>query len=146
LRDPLDANLPVLVAPFRASGLDLAPEPLVAVILSDPDDAKFSAEAVARIFGLTPPEGRLVAALATGQSLAGYARRAAISVNTAKSQLRSVFAKTETSSQSALVGAVLAHPVLRLSESDRVRQAMARSPRLASNGAISPTGAGLPIR
>ncbi len=116
LRDSMENELAVLVAPFRATDLEIGPaQPLVAVMLSDPDGkTQFSGEAIARAYGLTPAEGRLAAALVAGQSMAGYARRAGISVNTAKAQLRSVFLKTEISGQSALVGSVLAHPVLRL--------------------------------
>jgi DNA-binding CsgD family transcriptional regulator len=116
LHDPFGGSLPALVTPFQASGLDIGPlQRLVAIILSDLDGAtEFSGEAIAQIYGLTSAEGRLVAALAGGRSMAGYARRTGISVNTAKAQLRSVFLKTGVSRQSALVGLVLANPVLRL--------------------------------
>ena len=116
LRDPLDTGLPVLIAPFRADGLDLAPaQPLAAVMLSDPDSTRqYCAEAIARAFGLTSAEGRLAAALAAGQTMAGFARRTSLSINTAKAQLRSIFLKTGVSQQTALVGLILSDPVLRL--------------------------------
>lgn len=54
------------------------------------------------MFDLTPAETRLALRLATGEGLAESAAGLGISVNTAKSQLRSIFAKTDTRRQSQL--------------------------------------------
>lgn len=116
LRDPLDASLAVLIAPFRSVSLDLGPMlPTAAVVFSDPDQPPAaSAEAIAGAYRLSPAEARLAAALVNGHSLPSHARQAEISVNTAKAQLRSIYAKTGLTSQTQLVGAIRANPVLRL--------------------------------
>jgi DNA-binding CsgD family transcriptional regulator len=116
LRDPLDSNLAVLIAPFRSMDLCFGPmQPVAAVIFMDPDTATFPpARDIAAVYGLTPAEGRLVAALARGRNLVEAARENGIRPNTAKTQLRSVFLKTGFERQTDLVAAVLGHPILRL--------------------------------
>lgn len=116
LRDPLDSNLVVLIAPFRSMDLCFgAMQPVAAVIFLDPDAATTpAARNIAEVYGLTQAEGRLVAALARGRNLVDAARESGISMNTAKTQLRSVFLKTGFERQTDLVAAVLGHPVLRL--------------------------------
>lgn len=56
-----------------------------------------------QIFGLTPAETRLAVNLLDGGSLREFAERQAISVNTARTQLTSLFAKTGTHRQGELV-------------------------------------------
>lgn len=116
VRDPLDANLAVLIAPFRSMDLSFgAMQPAATVVFSDPDaETMPGARDIAEVYRLTRAEGRLVAALATGRSLVEAAREIGISINTAKTQLRSVYLKTGYERQADLVAAVLAHPVLRL--------------------------------
>ena len=63
--------------------------------------------AAARHFKLTPAEVKLVTALAEGVSLAEFSERGAISIHTARNQLKSVFWKTGTSRQSELVALFL---------------------------------------
>jgi DNA-binding CsgD family transcriptional regulator len=58
---------------------------------------------IARTFGLTPAEAKLAAALANGTSLEDAAEELHISRETARSQLKVVFAKTGTHRQSGLV-------------------------------------------
>jgi DNA-binding CsgD family transcriptional regulator len=68
----------------------------------------------ATLFGLTPAEAQLLLALSHGQSLKDYSEEAQVSQNTARTQLRSIFAKTNTSRQSDLVRLMsgLAHSVV----------------------------------
>lgn len=61
----------------------------------------------ARIWGLTPAEARLAAALVAGTSPAAFARRHGLTVNTVKSQLRAIFRKTGTHRQAELVRLLL---------------------------------------
>jgi DNA-binding CsgD family transcriptional regulator len=119
LRDPLDSNLAVLIAPFRSADLRFGPmQPAAAVTFMDPDAATTpSARDIATVYGLTTAEGRLVAALARGRTLVQAAKERGTSLNTAKAQLRAVFLKTGFARQTDLVAAVLAHPVLRLAAS-----------------------------
>lgn len=59
-------------------------------------------------FGLSPAELRLTAALATGTALREAALRLGISYETARSQLKSVFSKTQTRRQVELVSLLAA--------------------------------------
>jgi DNA-binding CsgD family transcriptional regulator len=63
-----------------------------------------------RTYGLTASEARLAASLATGLSLAEIAERRGLSVQTLRSQLKSVFGKTGISAQTQLVRLVLTGP------------------------------------
>lgn len=63
-------------------------------------------EQLAQTWRLTPTEIRLVLHLAHGGSLAGYAELFGVSVGTARSQLKSIFAKTGVNRQAALVALV----------------------------------------
>jgi DNA-binding CsgD family transcriptional regulator len=56
-----------------------------------------------RLFRLTPAEARLAAGIATGASLNEVADSLGIGRETARTQLRSVFAKTGTTRQAELV-------------------------------------------
>lgn len=69
------------------------------------------AEHLARVHGLTPAEGRLLAALAGGARLADYADEAGLSINTVKTQLAALFRKTDTARQADLVRLVLSDPL-----------------------------------
>jgi DNA-binding CsgD family transcriptional regulator len=71
-------------------------------------------DVLARIYGLTPAEARLFAALLTGERLQDYADRFGISLQTAKTQLGHIFHKTGHSRQSDLVRDALSNPILRL--------------------------------
>lgn len=64
------------------------------------------------MFRLTPAEARLVQALMTGVSLRAYADDTRISVETARTQVKSVFSKTGTSRQSELIALLNRNPVL----------------------------------
>jgi DNA-binding CsgD family transcriptional regulator len=59
-------------------------------------------------FALTPVELRLCRALADGLSLQEYAGKHQVSIQTARSQLKSIFAKTGTHRQSRLLRLIYA--------------------------------------
>jgi DNA-binding CsgD family transcriptional regulator len=108
--------LPVFAAPVRLplTGNRLAPA-AAAIVFSDPDSPpRENAEALAAAFGLTPREGALLEALVAGLSLAEYAERAGVSINTVRTQLASIFGKTGHMRQSTLVAMVASHPVARI--------------------------------
>jgi DNA-binding CsgD family transcriptional regulator len=58
---------------------------------------------LSQIFGLTPAEARLTAAIAGGSTLIEAAKALSISWETARTQLKTVFLKTDTHRQSELV-------------------------------------------
>lgn len=64
------------------------------------------------IFGLTPAEARLAATIAQGRDLRNYAKTSGVSIETARTRLKAVFAKTDTRRQAEL--AVLIGRVVRL--------------------------------
>ena len=95
----------VLVTPLGRRHTSLhGPEAAVAVFISDPDErAVGNIGALVRLFRLTPAEARLAAGIATGAPLTEVADTLGIGRETARTQLRSVFAKTGTTRQSELV-------------------------------------------
>jgi DNA-binding CsgD family transcriptional regulator/PAS domain-containing protein len=95
----------VLVTPLGRRHTSLhGPEAAVAVFLADPEDrGSNEIGTLVRLFGLTPAEARLAAAVATGAPLAEVADALGIGRETARTQLRSVFAKTGTTRQAELV-------------------------------------------
>lgn len=74
------------------------------VFVSDPDAAPAAAEGRLRtLYGLTPTEARLTGRLLRGRSLAEAAEEMEITVGTARTHLKRVFAKTGTHRQAELV-------------------------------------------
>jgi len=64
---------------------------------------------VARIFGLTKAEARLMLAITNGMTAKEYSAMHGISINTAYSQIKEILAKTGTRRQAKLVKLVLEH-------------------------------------
>jgi DNA-binding CsgD family transcriptional regulator/PAS domain-containing protein len=82
----------------------IEPAATTCVFLIDPDrEAAPSADAWRALFGLTDAEARLVAGLSHGERLEDYAKRSGIRLSTARTHLKSVFAKTDTHRQSELI-------------------------------------------
>ncbi len=72
-----------------------------------------SARQLISMFGLSPAEARLARALCHGETLEEYAEAQSVKLSTVKTQLRAVFAKTQTNRQVALVSLVSGIPPLR---------------------------------
>ncbi|OCC22599.1 LuxR family transcriptional regulator [Croceicoccus estronivorus] len=68
------------------------------------EESPLEPETVRELFGLTMAEARLAVILGQGVSLVEAAKRLGITHNTAKTQLRAIFAKTGAHRQSQLVG------------------------------------------
>jgi DNA-binding CsgD family transcriptional regulator len=86
-------------APLRRSAI---------VVMRDPDRrASVSADVVRQLFGLTPAEAALATLLALGADLDEASEALGVSRNTARSQLRSIFMKTNVKRQSELVRMIL---------------------------------------
>jgi DNA-binding CsgD family transcriptional regulator len=81
-----------------------------AVFMHTPDTAPLGAAlaAFAALYGLTPAETRVVAALAQGGGLPEAAAALGVAPSTARSHLNSVFAKAKVSSQAELARRVMA--------------------------------------
>jgi DNA-binding CsgD family transcriptional regulator/PAS domain-containing protein len=82
----------------------LSGKPTAFVVVSDPDQQQAPPEdRLQAIFGLTPTEAKLAAALASGMSIGGYAGQAGVTENTARWTLKQVQAKTDCRRQADLV-------------------------------------------
>jgi DNA-binding CsgD family transcriptional regulator len=78
--------------------------PVAMLVIDDPDQRPYVPhEIIAALFGLTPSEARLLLALSQGQTLTQYTVELHVTQNTARTHLKSIFAKTKTSRQSDLV-------------------------------------------
>ena len=86
-----------------------------------------SAETLRSAYGLTNGEAQLAAALVAGGSLSDIAERRSVSVQTLRTQLKSVFAKTGVSNQSQLLRLVLTGPAA-LTTKDRESPSARRPP------------------
>jgi DNA-binding CsgD family transcriptional regulator len=91
--------------PFR---LAVAPEATAAVYLAEVSaspigEGPFHAGVLSSLFGLSRHEARLAVHVGSGQSVDAASKIFGVSRNTARVQLQSVFAKTETCRQSELV-------------------------------------------
>jgi DNA-binding CsgD family transcriptional regulator/PAS domain-containing protein len=113
---PKGRPLSLLVCPLRPHALTLG-APAALLFFSDPDAGpSTSTQALIELYGLTPAEARLMAALVDGERLEDYADRQGISVNTARTQSKQIFAKTGHGRQADLIREVLANPALRITK------------------------------
>ena len=91
-----------------------APNPLAsmsgaaAVLIQDPGQPpQFDSEALARLYGLTPMELRVSLEIARGQTLPDIASALGITINTLKTHLKHIFAKTGVSRQGDLMRLIM---------------------------------------
>ncbi|RYE84002.1 MAG: hypothetical protein EOP19_12580 [Hyphomicrobiales bacterium] len=105
---PLCATV-VPLRPGSSAALPIAENLGCMVIIRVPaaTDRQQAAERAARVYRLTPAETRLLVAVLDGKGLQAAARSVGIGYATAQTHLHHVFAKTQTASQSELVGLVL---------------------------------------
>jgi DNA-binding CsgD family transcriptional regulator len=88
-------------------------EPAAFVFLSSAGTQPVSLrKRLASFYGLTPAEARLAEAIATGGNLVEFCAQQNLSINTGKSHLKNIFAKTGHHRQSQLVRDVLGNPLL----------------------------------
>ena len=105
------APLYVLTAPMPRPAKGPFARPLAVVFVSDPDrPVETSREVLQRLFGLTPAEAGVLEALVRGATVQEAAESLGVAVETARSQLKAIFAKSGTSRQAELVARVLASP------------------------------------
>jgi DNA-binding CsgD family transcriptional regulator/PAS domain-containing protein len=92
----------------RAEGAEGRGIPSVAIFISDPlAVAEPPQQIIARLFGFTPTEANLAMLLANGLTLDEASAELGVSRNTARTHLRSVFAKTGVTRQTGLVRLIL---------------------------------------
>jgi DNA-binding CsgD family transcriptional regulator len=111
-------NLHLLICPMPiAAATMLGPTSPTAIIFINGSGQKAAArqDELRVFYGLSTAEAKLVGALLAGISLGEYAERRGIAMATAKTQLRSVFAKTGQNRQADLVRHILSNPILQLS-------------------------------
>ena len=100
--------LSVTVAPLREFSPTLSKRPAAVLFISDPDRSlELPADLLRRCYRLTPAEARLAMILLEGQSLKEAADSCGIKHNTAKSQLKSIFVKTNVKRQGELIRLLL---------------------------------------
>lgn len=100
---------PLVASRCKGSIMPGVTRPAALLLVHDPDrTVPLPAERLCRVFGLTPAEAKLAAALAGGSTLGQYAERACIKIGTARWYLKQVLAKTGVHRQSELVRNVIA--------------------------------------
>lgn len=109
---PSGRPISAVVSPIGVSlGFQLARQDLALILVSDPDHGASAIDEVLRAqYGLTPSESRVAVKLAQGVSLEQLTEDLHISLNTAKTHLKSIFAKMGSSRQSELIAAILSGP------------------------------------
>lgn len=102
---PVHGDIVVTARPLELKALHAgAGAGAIALFLARPgSEASTDPQLLRELLGLTKAEARLAAALAEGSTLVDAARRLGIAHNTAKVQLRGVFAKTGVNRQAQLV-------------------------------------------
>lgn len=109
--DPLHLRA---VAGANQAGIGTAASDEVLLILSAPERrSRLAPSCLRQLYRLTGAEALLAAALADGETLAGYAARRGITEGTVRIQLKQLFGKTGTSRQADLVRLLLQSPVRR---------------------------------
>jgi DNA-binding CsgD family transcriptional regulator len=100
--------LTILVAPFRAAREGFGAQlPSAILFIRDPEHGAAATEILQSLFGLTPAEAAIASALAQGKTLDAITAEFRISLNTARTHLKTVFAKTATTRQAELVALLL---------------------------------------
>jgi DNA-binding CsgD family transcriptional regulator len=103
--------LHLMITPLSVSSVTLAPGIAAAVFITDPLRFEASPQALlASVYGFTPAEARLAAALVNGQSLRQHAEAQQLSQETVRSQLKNVFRKADVRRQADLVRVLMSCP------------------------------------
>ena len=111
--DGLDVQavaIPLRHVPARVFGQSLpaSPEPTLVVLKACHPSFAAAARLAAQIYRLTPAESDLLTALAGGHTLAAHAEARGRTLNTVKTHLSAIFAKTGTARQADLIRLVAA--------------------------------------
>lgn len=120
-RKPPRLPLVISVAPLRAQvPVRFAEQAAAVIFITDPElRVEPAREVLLRLYGLTPAEYELALLMAQGNTLQQAAQTRRTSIETARAQIKSIFRKTNTSSQSRLVRLLLLLPAARPASSVR---------------------------
>jgi DNA-binding CsgD family transcriptional regulator len=91
--------------------------PLAMLVIQPARTPEVSAQTLRALFDLSAAESRLANALLAGRTTRSYAEERGLSIETVRSQLKSMLAKTDTRSQSQLVATLMALPATFLASS-----------------------------
>jgi len=97
-----DQHVTVFAAPLACPNERAEPAAIV-VLIDSRQPATASANVLHTLYGLTPKESQLAAALLSGETVEEYCATRHITLNTARSHLKSVYRKTRTGRQADLV-------------------------------------------
>ncbi len=100
--------LSIMVAPVQLSAKAEGSSQVAAVFIRDLEVRQsVPPEVLAKLFGLTPAEARVVVELVKGKRPQEVADDLNVSLNTVRNQLKQIFSKTDTGRQSELISLVL---------------------------------------
>ena len=104
----------VLITPYRLESSLLEQEKgCAALIIAAPGQQyRVSDKALMTLFGLTQAEARLAHSIADGNSVREFSEQYRVSDNTIRTQLKSIYTKTDTHRQSELVKLILTCPAI----------------------------------
>jgi DNA-binding NarL/FixJ family response regulator len=109
--------LSLLVAPIPMAGSPETGAPCAAVFVSDPERrAATTHDLLRRLYGLTRAEAILASAMMQGKSVERSCLELGISTNTARTHLKRIFCKTDTSRQGELISLLLSSPAMMSAE------------------------------
>lgn len=103
----------VVPVPVGAPLRDSQPQPLALLLADATARSTQDVDVLRALFDLTPTEGRLLAALAAGRTVAQIRADNGVSINTLRSQLSALFDKTGANCQAQLVALARTLPAMR---------------------------------
>jgi DNA-binding CsgD family transcriptional regulator len=99
------------LTPFYSDKAFLEASPSAMVFVHDPDCTPASRGEILRsLYGLTPSEAQLADLLLAGETVATAAEKRGITVESARTQLKTILRKTDTNRQSELIRLMLSMP------------------------------------
>jgi DNA-binding CsgD family transcriptional regulator len=108
--------LMLMIAPLRLAGGAVVCGAALLFAFDPESTPPITADMVRQLFGLTEAEAELAVALCSGKTLDDTAVARGTSINTIRSQLKSIFGKTGTKRQADLVSLLLASPAYFLAQ------------------------------
>jgi DNA-binding CsgD family transcriptional regulator len=103
----------VQISPLSGQYLSFYEMPCAALFIYDVDNnARISSTVLSNLYDVSPAEAKLAASLAMGSTLDAFAITHHKSINTVRVQLKQVFSKTGTHSQTDLLRLILNGPAM----------------------------------